>query len=877
MIDLTGIDREMIDLTGIDGEMIDLTGIDWDRRGRCERYNSDVGASLSCDSVSGQNNMHWVNGTKITSCSRNRCMPIESMDIWLNNSLIVVDSNRNESTRLFPGESVDVKCESGYAGAITSKLTCPLEALDMAEPVMEVVPQCLEILCETFSFHTSLTAGMIPMGSQPCQEGQVLSTVTTPMCTVQCKPGFLIGSPDQSGDVTCPRTTATPNSAPLVDLTCAAQCPGGKRADAAGTSCVDCSVWYLGEPSGSNCEIPVLGIFVAFFGAIFGVVGAFYVWRKCFALQKTIDYQKALVSNRDNEIRLMTDAWRISWEQIEIEKELARGGGGIVYKGKMSGTEVAVKKIFETVNVDLASQQEVRWMQRARHPRLVLFFGCGRAPDNNIFVCIEFMTKGDLLHLLEESRENGRPLPWDERMQYIVDIAEAMSYVHLDLRSIHRDLKSENVLLALENGILRCKVADFGLSRIVGGTSDSVEAKEKRVKRSTSSGSRRSRNLSTSSFSSTSPKSPIAPSEEQGEGAAATNRARVKSGSRHPSFSFSLKKRESVDQGSRSDVASANSSSVAVTMTPESCKPHFDVVLEHERAQMTAGKGTVAYMAPELLTKAALRSKNAPYSQAVDTFAFGVIVWEVCELKRAWGDEKWTANIIEAILSGARLQLPSSFTPPLTSPPVGLLELMRICWSQSPHERPTFDRILDALLSLVELGGLRPVAQQQALLASQRKRSLQAEYKLPSSDGPSLCESKVVVVKDEGEADGVVSVPAFDVSSAVPTSSDDSDGTKTSTKERYSHNGVATAFVHRRPNNKLTLCSNRPESEIGSIGRNRNSYSSLAALEFEGRPPKNNLTLHNGEMLFGCHSPDVIVDEGAVSAEASGESNETAY
>ena len=42
-----------------------------------------------------------------------------------------------------------------------------------------------------------------------------------------------------------------------------------------------------------------------------------------------------------------------------------------------------------------------------------------------------------------------------------------MEYIHTDLGSIHRDLKSENVLLCLENAELRAKVADFGLSRFM--------------------------------------------------------------------------------------------------------------------------------------------------------------------------------------------------------------------------------------------------------------------------------------------------------------------------------------------------------------------------------------------------------------------------
>jgi serine/threonine protein kinase len=56
----------------------------------------------------------------------------------------------------------------------------------------------------------------------------------------------------------------------------------------------------------------------------------------------------------------------------------------------------------------------------------------------------------------------------------MLDICEGMAYLHSSTYAdgsekkvlFHQDLKSANVLLAEEDGILRAKIGDFGLSRM---------------------------------------------------------------------------------------------------------------------------------------------------------------------------------------------------------------------------------------------------------------------------------------------------------------------------------------------------------------------------------------------------------------------------
>ena len=84
-----------------------------------------------------------------------------------------------------------------------------------------------------------------------------------------------------------------------------------------------------------------------------------------------------------------------------------------------------------------------------------------------VLIFTEYMAGGSLDKLLW-SRQNQ--LTWLERMRLLLDICEGVAFLHLIHKSLHRDLKSPNVLLTLASesgGLRRAKLADFGTSRRV--------------------------------------------------------------------------------------------------------------------------------------------------------------------------------------------------------------------------------------------------------------------------------------------------------------------------------------------------------------------------------------------------------------------------
>lgn len=113
--------------------------------------------------------------------------------------------------------------------------------------------------------------------------------------------------------------------------------------------------------------------------------------------------------------------------------------------------------------------REIDIMRKAVYPSLLRLAGF-RFPtrdDPNATILTEYMSNGSLFDMLERERKGIAPGNWDAttKTKIVLGIAAGMRYLH-SLDIIHRDLKSENILLD-EN--LEAKIGDFGLSKFTNG------------------------------------------------------------------------------------------------------------------------------------------------------------------------------------------------------------------------------------------------------------------------------------------------------------------------------------------------------------------------------------------------------------------------
>ncbi|XP_024943937.1 leucine-rich repeat serine/threonine-protein kinase 1 isoform X2 [Cephus cinctus] len=93
--------------------------------------------------------------------------------------------------------------------------------------------------------------------------------------------------------------------------------------------------------------------------------------------------------------------------------------------------------------------------------------------------------------------------------------------------------------------------------------------------------------------------------------------------------------------------------------------------------------GTEGFMAPEIIKY----NGEEEYTEKVDSFSFGMFIYELVTLRQPFEGHE---SVKECILEGGR--------PPLTYRetlhPCYALDLMVICWSQNPKDRPTASQIV---------------------------------------------------------------------------------------------------------------------------------------------------------------------------------------
>jgi TPR repeat protein len=96
----------------------------------------------------------------------------------------------------------------------------------------------------------------------------------------------------------------------------------------------------------------------------------------------------------------------------------------------------------------------------------------------------------------------------------------------------------------------------------------------------------------------------------------------------------------------------------------------------------------VEYVAPEAI-------RQEVYGAAVDVYAFGIIVWQLCSGRHPWPTTTATTRILTDIVNGIRPEISPTLCPLLA-------EIIRECWRPGPERRPTFAMIVKLLIDTDE-------------------------------------------------------------------------------------------------------------------------------------------------------------------------------
>ncbi|XP_062402694.1 interleukin-1 receptor-associated kinase 4 [Sardina pilchardus] len=144
--------------------------------------------------------------------------------------------------------------------------------------------------------------------------------------------------------------------------------------------------------------------------------------------------------------------------------KLGEGGFGIVYKGRLNNTHVAVKKLnamddISPEELQIQFNQEIQTLMVLKHENLVNMVGFSCDTEHPCLV-YAYMPNGSLLDRLA-CLDNTPPLSWHRRHIIAVGTANGLEYLHSN-HHVHRDVKSANILLD-EKCV--AKISDFGLTR----------------------------------------------------------------------------------------------------------------------------------------------------------------------------------------------------------------------------------------------------------------------------------------------------------------------------------------------------------------------------------------------------------------------------
>lgn len=158
---------------------------------------------------------------------------------------------------------------------------------------------------------------------------------------------------------------------------------------------------------------------------------------------------------------------KVRYDDIDFGDCLGKGKFGVVFAATYRGVEVAVKVMElrqERQDLELWNfNKEISILEALEHPNIVTFYGA--VQDVRYSCILTERCEGSVLDLIKLAEAKKFAITWKLLVAIAKDCAKACEYLHgVKPIIIHRDLKAENLLLDKD---FRCRVSDFGLSRIL--------------------------------------------------------------------------------------------------------------------------------------------------------------------------------------------------------------------------------------------------------------------------------------------------------------------------------------------------------------------------------------------------------------------------
>ena len=153
--------------------------------------------------------------------------------------------------------------------------------------------------------------------------------------------------------------------------------------------------------------------------------------------------------------------------KYRVDERLSVGGMGTVYRGThvLMDKTVAIKVLRPALAADekivARFSREARAASRISHPHALSVTDFGEAEDGVVFLVMEYLRGKTLKEIVRE----GGPMPLTRVIEIMRQVGGALDAAHAQ-GVVHRDLKSDNIMLLTTNGADYAKVLDFGIAKI---------------------------------------------------------------------------------------------------------------------------------------------------------------------------------------------------------------------------------------------------------------------------------------------------------------------------------------------------------------------------------------------------------------------------
>lgn len=166
--------------------------------------------------------------------------------------------------------------------------------------------------------------------------------------------------------------------------------------------------------------------------------------------------------------------------RYRVVRELARGGMGMVYLGRIEGAAgfakpVVIKRVLSHIDETTGSRaqfiREARLLSELHHPNIVGVIDFGEE-DGSYLMVLEYVHGFHVGHWLKYALITRGALQWEFAVYVLSRVLLALHYAHTRTSSdgklspiIHRDVSPGNVLIDLDGNV---RLLDFGIARTTG-------------------------------------------------------------------------------------------------------------------------------------------------------------------------------------------------------------------------------------------------------------------------------------------------------------------------------------------------------------------------------------------------------------------------